>query len=364
MRVSNGNRTAGIAIVTIVVVAGACASQRRPVTTPGIAHPDHALAIERGRNIVRPLVRRGSGVAVAVGVDGQLVWSEGFGRSARDGGEPVRPDSPFRVYSLMKQVTAVLALQAAGRGEVRMGDPVRRVLPALPEHYGKVTLLHLLTHTAGVRHYRDASEAALTTHCASAVEALPLFIADPLVGAPGGEESYSTWGFVLASAVLETAADMPFDSLLAIRILQPAGMTSTRLDDMADPASRSAYYDVAADGAVSVSASIDNSCKMGGGGFVASAEDIVRFHNAVLDGRLVPLAAVRQMLAGRTTLEAGGSGPGGEALSHVDVDSRISVVVLSNTGGLEQRIALERARELLVGVFTDQSQITRPSGAL
>jgi CubicO group peptidase (beta-lactamase class C family) len=94
---------------------------------------------------------------------------------------------------------------------------------------------------------------------------------------------------------------------------------------------------------------------MGGGGFVASAEDIVRFHNAVLDGGLVPLAAVRQMLAGRTTLEAGGSGPGGEALSYVDVDSRISVVVLSNTGGLEQRMALERARELLVDVFIPAS---------
>ena len=345
----------GVAFVAIVAIAGACASQRRPVTTPGIAHPDHALAIERGRNIVRPLVRRGSGVAVAVGVDGQLVWSEGFGRTARAGGEPVRPDSPFRVYSLMKQVTAVLALQSAGRGEVGMRDPVRHVLPALPEHYRQVTLLQLLTHTAGVRHYRDPSEATLTTRCASAGEALPLFIADPLVGVPGGEESYSTWGFVLASAVLEAAAGMPFDSLLAIRILQPAGMTSTHLDGTDDPASRPTYYDVAADGAVSVSASIDNSCKMGGGGFVASAEDIVRFHNAVLDGSLVPLVAVRQMLAGRTTLEAGGSGTGGEALSYVDIDSRISVVVLSNPGGLEQRMALERARELLVDIFAPSS---------
>jgi serine beta-lactamase-like protein LACTB len=356
MRVTAGSSTVrgrayGAALVTIVVAIGACASQRRPVTTPGIVHPDHALTIERGRDIVRPLIRRGSGVAVAVGVDGQLVWSEGFGRTAREGGQAVRPDSPFRVYSLMKQVTAVLALQAAGLGEVDMRASVRGVLPDLPEHYEPVTLLHLLTHTAGVRHYRDRSEALLTTRCASAAEALPMFITDPLVGIPGGEESYSTWGFVLASAVLEAAAGTPFDSLLTIRILQPAGMTSTRLDGTDDPASRLNYYDVDADGAVSVSVSVDNSCKMGGGGFVASAEDLVRFHNAVLDGGLVPTAAVRQMLGERTTLAAGGSGPGGEALSQVDLDSRISVVILSNTGGLEQRMALERARELLVAVF-------------
>lgn len=339
------------ALLSTLVLFGGCTSRRVAVSTPGTEHSDHALAIERGRNIVAPLVRRGSGVAVAVGVAGELVWSEGFGHTRLGGSEPVRADAPFRIYSLMKQVTAVLGLQSAVRGEVDMRASVRRVLPDLPQHYEPVTLQQLLTHTAGVRHYRDASEALMSKGCTTAREALPRFVADPLVNRPGVVESYSTWGFVLASALLETAAGTPFDSLLSVRIRQPAGMTAMRLEGKDDPALRLHYHDVDAEGDVHASPAIDNSCKMGGGGFVASAEDLVRFHNAVLNGDLVPLAAVRQMLGQRTALAAAGSGPGGEAFSYVDLNTGISVVIVSNTGGLEQRIALERARDLLVSVF-------------
>jgi serine beta-lactamase-like protein LACTB, mitochondrial len=337
----------------MLLLAAATAGCGAPalVATPGVRSPGYALQIDRGRNIVRPLVARGSGVAVAVGVNGELVWSEGFGSTARDGGEAVQPDARFRVYSLMKQITAVLALQGAARGDVSLTRPVREYMPALPAHYDGVTLRQLLTHTAAVRHYHDEAEAATTAHCATAAEALPLFIEDPLIGTPGGRESYSTWGFVLASAVLERQAGVPFHSLLDRDVLQPAGMTSTRLEGDDDVSTRLTYYDVNDAGEVSRTPDLDNSCKMGGGGFVASAEDIVRFHNAVLRGDLVPLPAVRQMLGGRTSLLAAGSGPGGHAVSQVDLESGISVVVLSNTSGLEQQIALERARDLLAAVF-------------
>lgn len=340
----------------LLVAAGTAGCVRhRALSTAGVTDADYALAIERGRNIMRPLVRRGSGAAVAVGVNGRIVWSEGFGRTSPTGAEPVTPDLPFRVYSLMKQVTAVLALQSAVAGEVDLRESVRRIIPDLPEHYEPVTLLQLLTHTAGVRHYRDPSEALLTAHCATAAEALPLFIDDPLVDAPGRGESYSTFGFVLASAVLERAARMPFDALIDARILGPSGMTSTRLEDGRSPRTTVAFYDVDADGRVREAPAVDNSCRMGGGGFVASAEDIVRFHNAVLRGELVPLQAVRQMLGERTALDAAGSGPGGQAVSRVDLASGISVAIVSNTSGLEQEIALERARTLVAAVFTPEN---------
>jgi CubicO group peptidase (beta-lactamase class C family) len=323
-------------------------------SAPGVEGAGHERAIARGRAIVRPIASRGSAVAVAVGVNGELVWSEGFGRVARHRGATVQAHTPFRVYSLMKQVTAVLALQSASRRELDLRTSVRRTIPELPPHYEPVTLLQLLTHRSGVRHYRDSSEARLAAHCAIAAAALPMFVDDSLTGVPGEAESYSTWGFVLASAVLERAAGIPFDSLLATSILHPASMTATWLEEKDDPAGRLHYYEVDAGGSTSEAAPIDNSCKMGGGGFVMSAEDMVRFHGAVLRGELVPMSAVRQLLGSRTALYASGSGPGGEAVSRVDLQSRVSVVVLSNTSGLEQRLALERALALLAAVFADE----------
>lgn len=337
------------ALAAVLVSAGCTAS--RSVSVPGEAASGYEEAIERGRNVVTPLVRRGSGVAVAVGVNGRLVWSEGFGRTRLDEGEPVRAQMPFRVYSLMKQVTAVLAMQAALRGDVEMGASVRRIMPDLPAQYEPVTLSQLLNHRGGVRHYRSPEEALMTEHCATASDALPRFVNDPLVAEPGSGESYSTWGFVLVSAMLEAAAGVPFASLLKEGILNSAHMTSTRLEGSPGADTPLTFYDVDDDGRVHVTPAVDNSCKMGGGGFLASAEDIVLFHNAVLRGELVPMAAVRQMLGERTTLAAGGSGPGGQAVSLIDLDTKVSVVVLSNTSGLEQQIALDRVRSLLATIF-------------
>ena len=322
-----------------------------PPTTPGVFVAGYDDAVARARAIIRPLARDGSAISVAVGVNGRPVWSQAFGRRARDGGSAVRPETPFRLYSLMKQVTAVLALQSALRGEVELSAPVRRIMPELPPAYAAVTLQQLLTHTGGVRHYRDSAEARMTASCATAAEALPLFIDDPLVAEPGTTESYSTWGFVLASALLERAAGMPFDSLLLVRVARPAGMTRLRLEGASRSPTAVAYYDLDAQGVAQPTPPLDNSCKMGGGGFVGSAEDLVRFHDAVLRGELIPLPAVRQLLGARSALLAGGSGPGGEAVSLVDLGSRVSVVILSNTGGAAEHAALEHARDALALLF-------------
>ena len=347
-RVTRFQVLTALSLTTVTAGAVGC-SGARSGGTPGVVQPAHAAEIERARQIVGPLTGDGVGVAVAVGVSGELIWSEGFGHRSL-GGPPVAPDDPFRVYSLMKPLTAVLSLEMAGRGEIDLRAPVREVLPVLPPQYRGVTPLHLLTHTSGVRHYRDAAEAALTAHCSTAAEALPGFIYDPLVGEPGAGESYSTWGFVLLSAALERAAGIPFDSLVAERLFRPAGVEAAHLEGEGREVGIR-YYEVDETGALRPAPPVDNSCKMGGGGFVASAPDLVRMYNAVIAGEIVPPAAVRQLLRGRTVLESGGSGPGGQAVSLVDLERGLSVVLVSNTSGDSHRQDLGQARQALAELF-------------
>lgn len=337
----------------ILVTCTTDVGDARIVSSVGTYNGSYSLQIERGRNIVAPAVRRGSGVTVAVGVDGHLVWSEGFGYTSLKQDSQVAADAPLRLYSLIKQVTTVLALQSVLRGEITFSTTAREVLPELPNSYDDVTLQHLLTHTSGVRHYYHPAEALFFNHCESAQSGLERFTNDPLVHEAGARQSYSTYGFVLASAMLERVSNLSFPELLSQRLAQPAGLQTIQLESREFQAVN--YYDVDDDGNVSTALPVDNSCKMGGGGFLSSAEDLVRFHNAVINGDLAPEPAVRQLLGGRNKLEAGGSGVGGEAVSIADLDARISVVVLSNTGGLEQQIALQRIRDLLVTIFEESS---------
>lgn len=339
----------GIPFILFTILAS-CTYQAAPVSSQGIYDRDYQTAIARGRNIVAPLTRRGSAVSVAVGVDGKLVWSEGFGYTSRDGISPLRPEQSFYLYSLMKQVTAVLAMQSVLNGEIGFETTAGELIPDLPGAYQGITLQQLITHRGGVRHYYHPAEANMFRSCDSALDALGFFVNDPLVHAPGTAETYSSYGFILASAMLEKASGLSFPQLVEKRIARNSGLSTLHLDARSKPGSPD-FYDVDERGVTSPALPVNNSCKMGGGGFLASAEDLVRFHNAVLQGDLVPEAAVRQLLGSRSSLQAGGSGPGGEAVSVVDLDARVSIVVLSNTSGLEQRIALDRVRDTLLSVF-------------
>src|SRR5687767_14462866 len=82
-------------------------------------------------------------------------------------GVPVRPDSMFRIASMTKPVTTVVALQFVEQGKVALSEPVPKHLPQLAnldvlegfDGSGKpvlrpartpITLHHLLTQTSGL----------------------------------------------------------------------------------------------------------------------------------------------------------------------------------------------------------------------
>src|SRR3982750_1058493 len=57
-----------------------------------------AAAVERGREFVRTSLSEENlpGISVAVGVDGEVVWAEGFGFANMENSIPVTPDHRFR----------------------------------------------------------------------------------------------------------------------------------------------------------------------------------------------------------------------------------------------------------------------------
>ncbi|HEX2456070.1 MAG TPA: serine hydrolase domain-containing protein [Vicinamibacterales bacterium] len=101
----------------------------KSITTP-ILHPDpqHVRsvtysdpsrkwtdAVERGRQIMRAGLTQQNlpGLSVAVGVDGDIAWAEGFGWADLENQVRVAPDTGFRVADASKALTSA-AVGAAG----------------------------------------------------------------------------------------------------------------------------------------------------------------------------------------------------------------------------------------------------------
>ena len=104
------------------------------------------------------------------------------------------------------------------------------------------------------------------------------FAADDLASEPGTRYAYSSLGFVLAGAVVEAVAGVPFADYLRRYVFEPAGMRSTYVDDVYSLIpNRARGYQKAADGRILNAALLDTSNRLPGGGLASTPSDIVRF---------------------------------------------------------------------------------------
>jgi serine beta-lactamase-like protein LACTB, mitochondrial len=314
----------------------------------------YAAAVARARAIVcERLIPQVPGVQVAVAVDGRVVWSEGFGYADVERRRPVTAETQFRIGSVSKPLTAAAVGLLDEEGKLDLDAPVQRYVPSFPRKAYPITTRQLAGHLAGIRHYRGR-EFLLNRHFGTVTEGLAIFADDSLLFPPGSKFSYSSYGWNLISAVVEGASGESFLGYMSRRVFRPLGMTHTAPDraDSLIPG-RTRFYDRDSAGTLTVSPPVDNSYKWAGGGFVSTAEDLVKFGSALLEpgflkaGTLDLLFTTQRTNDGQATgygigwfiatdslghrrVFHGGESVGGTAALGVDRDSRVVVAILAN----------------------------------
>ncbi len=242
-----------------------------------------AAAIAQSRAIVlKEIAPKVPGLSVAVAVDGKVVWSEGFGFKNLTAKDPVTPATRFRIGSISKSLTAVGLVRLVERGQLDLDAPVQKYVPDFPAHGAVITTRQLGGHLGGIRHYRG-NEALSNRPYANVRAGLEIFKAEPLEASPGTKYIYTTYGWSVISAVMESAAHEEFLALMDALVLQPLGLTHTRADRKGalDP-DRTLFYHGDAPDQFAVAPTVDSSYKWAGGGYLSTAEDLVRFGSALL----------------------------------------------------------------------------------
>jgi serine beta-lactamase-like protein LACTB, mitochondrial len=107
--------------------------------------------------------------------------------------------------------------------------------------------------------------------------------------------------------VIEGASGEKFADYVAEHVLKPAGMTHTLVDDVFEivPHRARGYQKIG--GHVKNAGLMDSSYKIPGGGYVTTAEDLVRFGEALMDGKVVKPETLVQMWT-PATITGGGKG--------------------------------------------------------
>jgi CubicO group peptidase (beta-lactamase class C family) len=255
------------------------------------------------------------GVSVAIVLNGDPAWSEGFGMADLENFVPATPVTLYRLGSISKPITATAILQLWERGKLDLDAEVQKYCPAFPKKEWPITTRELLGHLGGIRHYNPDGKGDVpedsARHFANMVESLQLFAGDPLVAKPGTKFHYSTYGYTLLGCVLEGAASEGYADFVKENVFKPAGMEETQVDNFfAVIPHRTRWYHKNKAGIVENAGVLDSSYKIPGGGLISSADDMARYAAAMLADKLVKPATRELMWTSQKTSDGTPTGYG------------------------------------------------------
>ena len=235
-----------------------------------------------------------SGVVV-VAKDGKPIASKTAGVANKRTGEPIRLDTKFNTGSLNKMWTSVAIAQLAQAGRLNYDDTIAKHLPDYPnkEVANKVQIHHLLTHTSGMGAYFNKAFWAQREKLRTVTDHLPLFVNEPLAFEPGAQFRYSNAGYTVLGAIIEKITGQEYHKYVADHVYKPAGMVNTGFYEPGRTIENLAIGQTRmAPGGKPLEEPVENTDKRevrGGpaGGGYTTAEDLLRFHSALRDFKLL-----------------------------------------------------------------------------
>ena len=167
------------------------------------------------------------GAAWAV-LRGDQVADGAAGSLSKATGVEATADSVFQIGSVTKLWTSTLVMQLADEGAIDLDRPVRTYLTefrvADEEAAGRITVRHLLNHTAGF-------EGDIFTDTGVGDDCLEKYVATlhevPQLFPPGERFSYNNAGFCVLGRLVEVMRGQPYDACLREHLIAPLGLTHT-----------------------------------------------------------------------------------------------------------------------------------------
>jgi CubicO group peptidase (beta-lactamase class C family) len=215
------------------------------------------------------------GIAVGALFDGE-VMSTGVGIRELGRGEPVRPDTVFRLASVTKPFTATLAMTLAQDGELALDEPP-------PGTRVEATVRQLLSHQGGLASEwpRPLDNSDLLAVAQAEPERLP-------VGA-GELFSYSNCGFWFVAAGIAHVLGTSFEDAMRVRVIEPLGLQATSFEAGETAAVGHEQLEPGADEHAPV-AMMYPRARSASGGLWSSVPDLLRFaqHHLGDSGPLTP----------------------------------------------------------------------------
>lgn len=222
-----------------------------------------------------------------------------------------------RIGSHTKTFTATVVLQLAGEGKIDLDAPVEKYLPGVVRDNGndgrEITPRQLLQHTSGLPEYTGFPTVTGARHTYFE----PRDLIDKALGqkpqfAPGKTWQYNNTGYVLLGLIVQKVTGRPMGEEVTNRIIKPLGLRDTYWPGVGEQTIRGDHpngYHADKSGELVEYTRMDPSWGWTAGNLISTPRDITRFLNALMGGKLLKPAQLKEM---KRTIEAKALPPGWE----------------------------------------------------
>ena len=248
-----------------------------------------------------------SGVLL-VARDGQIVICKGYGLADLKNKTPFTSDTVFDIGSITKQFTAAAIMRLEMDGTLSTDDPITKYLDNVPPDKRGITLHHLLTHTSGLW-----GQLGGDYEVAPRDQVVARMLAMKLSAPPGKSYRYSNGGYSLLGAVVEIASGQPYETYLREKLLLPAGMQHTgyKLPNWSDMTVAHGVLPMGIDWGTPFEKRWADEGPYwnlrANGGILSTVGDMYRWHQALLDDKILSAEAKRRMFTRHIGEDAVGS---------------------------------------------------------
>jgi len=209
---------------------------------------------------------------------------------------PATPDTLYDLASLTKvMATATAVMQLRDAGRVDLDAKASDYLPL--QGLERFTIRQLLTHTTGLAPLIRFHPGPTPLN-----DAVARIATAPITSMPGTRRIYSDLGYILLGKLVELWAGDTLDAYCQERIFKPAGMTRTAYNPPREWWGNTAptENDPTRGGMLVGRVHDENAFALGGvaghAGLFAPAQDVARFCHALIEGRLLSLSTLDEML--------------------------------------------------------------------
>jgi D-alanyl-D-alanine carboxypeptidase len=200
---------------------------------------------------------------------------------------PAGPATPYPIGSITKMFTAVMIFQLIGENKVQLNTPLSTFFPQMP-NATKITVKMMLGHRSGLHDFTmDPAYGTYYTTPQTHAQMLARMAAWKPDFEPDNRVAYSNTNFVLLGYIVEKLTGKPYSQALKEQITAKIGLANTFYGEQKNNDVNDAKPFILRKGHWDRTPETDISIPAGAGAIVDTPSDIVKFIDALFNGKLV-----------------------------------------------------------------------------